>query len=251
MTCRPAPSLTRTLLALAAGAILLSAGKAVAQSLNLDLGADGGALTARVFQFIALITVLTIAPSLMLMVTCFTRILIVFSLLRTALGTQGAPPNQVLVGLAMFLTFFIMQPTFERAYDDGISPLIEERIDQRQALERTVAPFREFMLAHTREPDLLLFAQLARTGPIASPAQTPLQVLVPAFMISEMKRAFEIGFMLFIPFLVIDMVVASILMAMGMMMLPPVIISLPFKLIFFVLVDGWNLIAGALVRSYG
>ncbi|MGQ3074489.1 MAG: flagellar type III secretion system pore protein FliP [Ferrovibrionaceae bacterium] len=241
-------------LALSFGTVVLVAialtGAAAAQSVSIDLGADGGALTGRVFQLIALLTLLTIAPSLLLMVTSFTRIAVVFSLLRTALGTQGSPPNQVLVGLSLFLTFFVMQPVFERAYNDGIQPLIEERITEREAFDRAAQPFREFMLNHTREQDLMLFAQMARR-PIATPNETPLQVLIPAFMLSELKRAFEIGFLLFIPFLVIDMVVSSILMAMGMMMLPPVVISLPFKLIFFVLVDGWNMLAGALVQSYG
>jgi len=241
-------------LALSFGTVVLTAlalsGTAEAQSVSIDLGADGGALTGRVFQLIALMTLLTIAPSLLLMVTSFTRIAVVFSLLRTALGTQGSPPNQVLVGLSLFLTFFVMQPVFERAYNEGIQPLIEERITEREAFDRASQPFREFMLNHTREQDLLLFAQMARR-PIATPNDTPMQVLIPAFMLSELKRAFEIGFLLFIPFLVIDMVVSSILMAMGMMMLPPVVISLPFKLIFFVLVDGWNMLAGALVQSYG
>ena len=241
-------------LALSFGTVVLMAlaltGTAEAQSVSIDLGADGGALTGRVFQLIALLTLLTIAPSLLLMVTSFTRIAVVFSLLRTALGTQGSPPNQVLVGLSLFLTFFVMQPVFERAYNEGIQPLIEERITEREAFDRASQPFREFMLGHTREQDLMLFAQMARR-PIATPNETPMQVLIPAFMLSELKRAFEIGFLLFIPFLVIDMVVSSILMAMGMMMLPPVVISLPFKLIFFVLVDGWNMLAGALVQSYG
>ncbi len=241
-------------LALSFGTVVLMAlaltGTAEAQSVSIDLGADGGALTGRVFQLIALLTLLTIAPSLLLMVTSFTRIAVVFSLLRTALGTQGSPPNQVLVGLSLFLTFFVMQPVFERAYNEGIQPLIEERITEREAFDRASQPFREFMLGHTREQDLMLFAQMARR-PIATPNETPMQVLIPAFMLSELKRAFEIGFLLFIPFLVIDMVVSSILMAMGMMMLPPGVISLPFKLIFFVLVDGWNMLAGALVQSYG
>ncbi len=240
-------------LALALGTMAVTAmgmaGTAAAQSVSIDLGADGGALTGRVFQLIALLTLLTIAPSLLLMVTSFTRIAVVFSLLRTALGTQGSPPNQVLVGLALFLTFFVMQPVFERSYNEGIQPLIEERITEREAFTRAAQPFREFMLNHTREQDLLLFVEMSRQ-PVATPADTPLQVLIPAFMLSELKRAFEIGFLLFIPFLVIDMVVSSILMAMGMMMLPPVVISLPFKLIFFVLVDGWNMLAGALVQSY-
>ena len=179
------------------------------------------------------------------------RIVIVLSLLRTALGTQGAPPNSVMVSLALFLTFFIMQPTLELAYDQGVVPLIEEQITEEQAFDRTIAPIKGFMLRHVREKDIDLFRQIANVSNIENPADTPLRVLVPAFMISELKRAFEIGFLIFIPFLIIDMVVASVLMSMGMMMLPPVMISLPFKLIFFVLVDGWYLVVGSLVQSFG
>ncbi len=228
----------------------LLSGAAAAQSVNIDLG-DSGSLNGRVVQLVALITILSLAPSILVVVTSFTRIVVVLSLLRSAIGVQTTPPNSVLVSLALFLTLFVMQPTLERAYEQGIQPLIEERIDERVAFERTVQPFREFMLKHVREKDVGVFADLSRAGPIAEPSEIPLRVLVPAFMIGELKRAFEIGFLLFIPFLVIDMVVASILMSMGMMMLPPVMIALPFKLVFFVLVDGWSLVAGSLVQSFG
>ena len=235
-----------------AGAAYLLMGNtpAFAQSVNLDFG-EGGSSTARIVQLVVLLTVITLAPSILVMVTSFARIVIVLSLLRTALGTQGAPPNSVMVSLALFLTFFIMQPTLELAYDQGVVPLIEEQITEEQAFDRTIAPIKGFMLRHVREKDIDLFRQIANVSNIENPADTPLRVLVPAFMISELKRAFEIGFLIFIPFLIIDMVVASVLMSMGMMMLPPVMISLPFKLIFFVLVDGWYLVVGSLVQSFG
>jgi len=221
-----------------------------AQNVTLDFGTGGGA-TGRIVQLIALLTILTLAPSILVMVTSFVRIVIVLSLLRTALGTQGTPPNTVVISLALFMTFFIMQPTLETAYQNGIAPLISEQISEQQALERSVAPIRTFMLAHVREKDLDLFLNMARIDNLETPEATPLRALIPAFMISELRRAFEIGFLLFVPFLIIDMVVASVLMSMGMMMLPPVMISLPFKLIFFVLVDGWYLVAGSLVESFG
>jgi flagellar biosynthetic protein FliP len=186
-----------------------------------------------------------------MMVTSFTRIIIVFSFVRSGLGLQQTPPNSVLVGLALFLTFFIMTPTFEQAYDSAIQPLMEEKITEEEALKRVGVPFHEFMLKHTNENDLQLFVDLAKIKELESAEKTPFRVLIPAFMISELKRAFEIGFLVFLPFLIIDMVVASILMSMGMMMLPPASISLPFKLIFFVLIDGWYLLAGSLVKSYG
>tara|TARA_B100001142_G_scaffold250962_1_gene251165 strand:+ start:491 stop:1249 length:759 start_codon:yes stop_codon:yes gene_type:complete len=230
--------------------LLMGSTPAFAQSLNLDFG-EGGSSTARIVQLVVLLTVITLAPSILVMVTSFARIVIVLSLLRTALGTQGAPPNSVMVSLALFLTFFIMQPTLEMAYDQGVVPLIEEQITEEQAFDRTIAPIKGFMLRHVREKDIDLFRQIANVGNIENPVDTPLRVLVPAFMISELKRAFEIGFLIFIPFLIIDMVVASVLMSMGMMMLPPVMISLPFKLIFFVLVDGWYLVVGSLVQSFG
>jgi flagellar biosynthesis protein FliP len=221
---------------------------ALAQSVSLDMGE--GSLTGRVVQLLLLLTVLSLAPSILICVTCFTRIIVVLSLLRNALGTQQAPTNAVLTSLALFLTFFVMQPTFNQAWEQGIKPLTEEQITEEEAFDRTAAPFRTFMLKHTRPEDLKLFIDMGKVT-VASPAETPLTVLTPAFMISELRRAFEIGFLLFIPFLIIDLVVASILMSMGMMMLPPVLISLPFKLIFFVLVDGWHLVAGSLVRSFG
>ncbi|HET8729430.1 MAG TPA: flagellar type III secretion system pore protein FliP [Alphaproteobacteria bacterium] len=240
--------------ALPLAAALLAAGAAapaLAQSRSLDLGADDGSTTTLIIQLVALITVLSLAPSILVMVTSFTRIVVVLSFLRSALGIQQTPPNTVLVSLALFLTFFIMAPVFEQAYEDGIVPLTNNEIDEGMAFERTVQPFKTFMLSHVREEDLGLFVEMSRMEEIEDPTEVPLQVLVPAFMISELRRAFEIGFLLFLPFLIIDMVVASILMSMGMMMLPPIMLSLPFKLIFFVLVDGWYLVAGSLVRSYG
>jgi flagellar biosynthetic protein FliP len=229
--------------------VALLPGAVGAQNVTLDFG-TGGEATGRIVQLIALLTILTLAPSILVMVTSFVRIVIVLSLLRTALGTQGTPPNTVVISLALFMTFFIMQPTLQAAYESGIAPLIDEQITEQQALDRSVAPVRTFMLAHVREKDLGLFLDMARIETVETPADTPLQALIPAFMISELRRAFEIGFLLFVPFLIIDMVVASVLMSMGMMMLPPVMISLPFKLIFFVLVDGWYLVAGSLVESF-
>ncbi len=230
--------------------LLLVALPAHAQSVNIDLG-QGGTLSARVIQLIILITIISLAPSLLMMVTSFTRIVVVMSLLRTALGTQGAPPNNVLVSLALFMTLFIMQPVFEQIYNDGLQPLLAEEITEQEAFTRSVAPVRVFMLDLVRPDDLNLFIELAGIETVATPDDVPLRALIPAFMISELKRAFEIGFLLFVPFVLIDMLIASILMSMGMMMLPPVIISLPFKLIFFVLVDGWALVVGSLVKSFG
>ena len=224
---------------------------ALAQSVTLDLGpGERGAFTGKVIQLIALMTVLSIAPGILVMVTAFTRIVVVLSILRSAVGAQSSPPNMVLVSLAMFLTAFVMAPTFEQAYDNGIKPLLDEKINEETAFTNSVAPFKTFMLAQVREKDLMLFVDLSNAGPIATPQDTPLKALIPAFMVSELRRAFEIGFLLYLPFLIIDMVVASVLMSMGMMMLPPVMIALPFKLIFFVMVDGWYLIAGSLVRSF-
>lgn len=222
----------------------------LAQSVSLDLGEDAGPLTGRIVQLVVLMTVLSLAPAILIVTTSFTRLIVVLSLLRSALGVQATPPNVVIISLALFLTAFIMAPTFEAAYENGIVPLIDEEINETEAFDRTVIPFKNFMLQHAREKDILLFMDLSATPETETPEDVPLQVLVPAFMISELKRAFEIGFLLFVPFIVIDMVVASILMSMGMMMLPPVMISLPFKLIFFVLVDGWNLVAKSLVESF-
>jgi flagellar biosynthetic protein FliP len=222
----------------------------LAQSLNIDLGGSASS-TGRIVQIVALLTVLSLAPSILVMVTSFTRIVVVLSFLRNALGLQQTPPNAVLISLALFLTGFVMAPTLDAAYQAGIRPLINNQITEEQAFERSVKPVHQFMMEHVREHDLQLFTDIANTPPNEVGAETPLRTLIPAFMISELRRAFEIGFLLFLPFLIIDMVVASVLMSMGMMMLPPVMISLPFKLIFFVLVDGWYLVAGSLVQSYG
>ena len=232
-------------------AALFGAGDALAQTFSLDLGPGGGDATARIVQLAALITILSLAPAILIMTTSFVRIIVVLSFLRTAMGTQQTPPNQVLVSLAIFVTFFIMMPTFEQAYDNGIEPLIAGQIDEFDAFERSVQPFRVFMLRHVREQDLELFVDISGTPVEQAREQMPMRVLIPSFMISELRRAFEIGFLIFVPFLIIDMVVASVLMAMGMMMLPPIIIALPFKIIFFVLVDGWYMIVGSLVQSFG
>lgn len=236
--------------------------EALAQSVNFDLG-QGPTTSARLIQITLLITILTLAPSILIMVTCFTRVVVVLSFLRTAIGVQQTPPNIVLISLALFLTFFVMQPTFEKAWDEGVKPLMNSEIDEETAFTRGVEPFHDFMLKHTRQRDLVLFMDMAKiesTAPKKDPAKpdaketkadVPLRALIPAFMISELRRAFEIGFLVFLPFLIIDMVIASLLMSMGMMMLPPTVISLPFKIIFFVLVDGWYLISGSLVQSYG
>jgi len=238
----------------ASGLLFLISDPAYAQSLAIDLGGGGadGEATGRLIQIIALVTVLSLAPSILIMMTSFIRFMVVLSFLRSALGTQQTPPNQVLMGLALFLTLFVMMPTFQQAYDEGIAPLIAEDIDEATAFNRTLKPFHSFMMKHVREQDLNLFAGVSGLPEAEIQAENmPFRILIPSFMISELRRAFEIGFLVFIPFLIIDMVVASVLMAMGMMMLPPIIISLPFKVIFFVLVDGWFLIVGSLVRSFG
>lgn len=211
---------------------------------------DGGQRWSISLQTLLLLSSLAFLPALLLMMTSFTRIIIVLSLLRTAMGTQAAPPNQVLLGLALFLTFFIMAPVFDQVYQDAWAPLSAEEIDFGEFLQRAQGPFKEFMLAQTREPDLALFARLAEIGPMQGPEDVPLRILVPAFVTSELKTAFQIGFTIFIPFLIIDLVVASTLMSLGMMMVPPIIISLPFKLMLFVLVDGWQLILGSMAESF-
>ena len=224
---------------------------AQAQSVNIDLGAAGQAgATGRLVQLTALVTVLSLAPSLLVMVTAFTRIVIVLSLLRSAIGAQGTPPNMVLIGLALFLTFFVMQPVLEQAYSTGLLPLSEGHVGELEGLRLAAEPFRKFMAANVRGSDLQLFLDIAKLPPQASAEDTPWRALIPSFMIGELRRAFEMGFLLYLPFLVIDMVVGSVLMSLGMMMLPPTTISLPFKLIFFVLVDGWRLVAGSLVQSF-
>jgi len=233
--------------------LLLTPALAMAQQLpgivsqQLD---DGGQQWSIQLQTLLLLSSMAFLPAMLLMMTGFTRIIIVLSLLRTAMGTQATPPNQVLLGLALFLTFFVMAPVFQLVYDTAWVPLSTDEIDFEEFLLLAQEPFREFMLAQTREPDLALFARLADVGPMQGPEDVPLRILVPAFVTSELKTAFQIGFMVFIPFLIIDLVVASTLMSLGMMMVPPITISLPFKLMLFVLVDGWQLIVGSLAQSF-
>jgi len=210
----------------------------------------GGNFTTKMVQLVFMLTVLSLAPSILMMVTSFTRIVVVFSFLRSALGMQQSPPNTVMVSLALFLTAFIMAPTFEAAYEEGVKPYANEEISEEDAFERVTAPLHKFMSAHVRKKDVDMFAQIAKIDDLEKVEDVPLRILVPAFMISELKRAFEIGFLLFLPFLIIDLAVASVLMSMGMMMVPPMMISLPFKLIFFVLVDGWYLVVGSLVKGF-
>ncbi len=201
-------------------------------------------------QILLLLTVLSLAPAILIMMTAFTRVVVVLAFLRQGLGTQQVPPTQVLVGLALFLTFFIMQPTFNKIQKDALTPYMDGRISAKEAFKNSEGPIREFMFKQTREKDLALFVALSRSSRPRTPADISTVVLIPAFVISELKRAFEMGFIIFIPFLIIDMVVASILMSMGMLMLPPVLISLPFKILLFIMVDGWNLIVRSLALSF-
>lgn len=196
------------------------------------------------------LTVLTLAPSILVMMTSFTRILVVFAFLRQALGTQSAPPNQILIGLALFMTVFVMMPVWQKIDTQALTPYLNEEISQSEAFEKAISPLRSFMLAQTREEDLILFLEAARVDKPDSPESTPMHALIPAFVISELRTAFQIGFLIYIPFVVLDLVVASVLMSMGMMMLPPVMISLPLKIILFVLVDGWHLITASLLQSF-
>ncbi len=222
-----------------------------AQSVTLDIGAAGQAgATSRLVQLTALVTVVSLAPSLLVMSTAFTRIVIVLSLLRGAIGAQGTPPNTVLIGLAMFLTFFVMQPTLEDAWQNGVVPMSAGQTTEMEGLRRTAEPFHRFMSANVRGADLQLFNDLGAIAPPDSPAQASWRALIPAFMVGELRRAFEMGFLIYLPFLVIDLVVGSVLMSLGMMMLPPGAVSLPFKLIFFVMIDGWRLISGSLVQGF-
>lgn len=211
---------------------------------------DGGQQWSIQLQTLLLLSSMAFLPAILLMMTCFTRIVIVLGLLRTALGTQSAPPNQVLIGLALFLTFFIMSPVFGQIYEAAWQPLAEDLINFDEFLSLAAEPLKTFMLGQTREPDLALFARLAEVAPMDGPEDVPLRILVPAFITSELKTAFQIGFTIFIPFLIIDLVVASVLMSLGMMMVPPATISMPFKLMLFVLVDGWQLIIGSLAQSF-
>lgn len=230
--------------------LLLTPSVAMAKAgVTIDLGQEGN-MSGKIVQLVLMMTVLSLAPGLLMTVTSFTRIVVALSLMRTGMGAQGVPPNPVILSLAMFLSFFVMAPTFEQAWVNGVKPYTEGKITEEVAFERAAVPLRRFMLGQVRNEDLKLFVDLSRRPPEPR-AQTSLSVLIPAFMISELRRAFEIGFLLLLPFLVIDLAVAAVLMAMGMMMLPPPSISLPMKIIFFVLVDGWALVAGSLVKSFG
>ncbi|MGG5817956.1 flagellar type III secretion system pore protein FliP [Falsiroseomonas sp. HW251] len=229
--------------------LLLLPGTAAAQGISLDLGATGGGSTARLIQLTALIGVLSLAPALLVMVTAFARIIIVLSLLRSAIGAPAIPPNPVLIALALFLTLFVMEPALVASWEQGIQPMSEGRLDEVQGVIAAAEPFRRFMAAQVRDADLALFLDLGGM-PAAPAAEAPWRALMPAFLVGELRRAFEIGFLLFLPFLVIDLVAASVLMSLGMMMLPPTVVALPFKLAFFVLVDGWRLVAGSLVQGF-
>lgn len=218
--------------------------------LNVATGEAKPGQVSMVIQILALLTIFSLAPGLLIMVTSFTRVIVVMSFVRQAMGLQGQPPNQVLIALSLFITFFVMGPVFDRVYNDALRPYMDEQIAISDAWDKGVAPVREFMLRQTREKDLALFMRLAGVKQVASPQEVPTRLLIPAFMISELKTAFQIGFMIYLPFLIVDMVVASVVMSMGMMMLPPLVISMPIKLILFVLVDGWTLVVGSLVQSF-
>ncbi len=239
------------LLIVALAALPLPALAQAGLTITSSPGPGGAQVYSVPVQTLLTLTALTFLPAAILLMSSFTRIIIVLSLMRHALGTQTSPPNQVLIGLALFLTLFVMSPVLDRIYVDAYQPLSERKISFDTALERATPPLRGFMLKQTREQDLALFVKLAKHPPVSSAEELPLKVIVPAFVASELKTAFQIGFMVFIPFLIIDMVVASVLMSMGMMMLSPILISLPFKLMLFVLVDGWNLLLGSLVASFG
>ncbi len=247
-------------------ALTAAAGGALAQSapsLESLIPPGDGSATARIIQLFAVVTVLSVAPGLLIMVTCFTRFVLALSFLRAGLGLQTTPANLILVSLALFMTFYVMAPVFDRAWQTGVKPLLENKIGREEAYTRITAPFRVFMRAHVRDRDLRLFADLVQTkapppqqekkepaSEAGKPDQVELRVLIPAFMVSELRRGFEIGFLIALPFLVIDMIVATLTMSMGMMMMPPTIISMPFKILFFILIDGWNLLIGGLIRSF-
>ena len=239
---------------LALGLALLPWAAAAAGLPTLSIGVQEAATPAEVstaLQVLLILTVLSVAPAILLMTTAFTRIIIVLSFVRQAMGTQNTPPNQVLLGLALFLTLFVMAPTLNAINDQALQPYMAERITQQQALEQSVAVMRDFMFSQVQESELQLFIEITKEEQPANPREVSSLILVPAFMLSELKRAFQMGFMIYVPFLVIDMLVSSVLMAMGMMMLPPIVISLPFKLLLFVLIDGWQLVVGSLMQSFG
>ena len=233
-------------------AFLATSVAASAQTVDLNalIPAGGATASGRIIEMVALLTVLSVAPGLLIMVTSFTRFIVALSFLRSGLGLQSAPANLVLISLSLFMTFFVMAPTFDRAWQNGLKPMMENKISQQDAMAAVVEPFREFMLAQVREKDMALFETLSQGRfEIADRSKADLRLLIPAFMISELRRGFEIGFLVVLPFLVIDMIVATLTMSMGMMMLPPSVISLLVKILFFVLIDGWNLLIGSLVRS--
>lgn len=237
-------------------ALLLLAVVAPASAQQLDLGGLTdqleGQTVGSIIQLFGLLTVLSLAPGILIMVTSFTRFIIVFSILRSGIGLPSTPANLILVSLSLFMTFYVMGPTFDRAWNEGVQPLVANEINEEEAFGRISEPFRDFMIANVRDKDFDLFADLAREREQADVAvqEADFRILIPAFMISEIRRGFEIGFLIVLPFLVIDLIVATITMSMGMMMLPPVVVSLPFKILFFVLIDGWNLLVGSLVRSF-
>ncbi len=235
-------------LAVLAAGVLLVSGPALAQDVSISLG-DGQSISLRTVQLFILLTLLSLAPGLAIMLTCFPFMVTVLSILRQAIGVQQAPPNMMIVSLALFLTWFVMEPVFTEAWANGVSPLVEGTISPEEAFAPTMAPFRVFMETRV-DPDTIETLNAALPVPRDLGLETPLSVLVPSFLLSEIQRGFEVGFLIFLPFLVIDLVIAAILMSMGMMMVPPAIVSLPFKLAFFVIADGWTLLAGAMVRSY-
>ncbi|NUS21837.1 MAG: flagellar type III secretion system pore protein FliP [Mesorhizobium sp.] len=237
---------------IATALIVVTTSVAAAQQLDLGgIGKADGTTIGYLIQMFGLLTVLSVAPGLLIMVTSFTRFVIAFSILRAGIGLQSTPANLILISLSLFMTFYVMAPTFDQAWNTGVKPLMDNKITQAEAFEKISGPFRDFMLHNVRDKDFDLFADLARErGQTVSRESVDLRILVPAFMISEIRRGFEIGFLIVLPFLVIDLIVATVTMAMGMMMLPPTVVSLPFKILFFVLIDGWNLLVGSLVRSF-
>ena len=243
----------KSFLVLALVLVMVSATAASAQmpDLNSLIPLGDGTVTSRIIQIVALLTVLSVAPGLLVMVTSFTRFAVALSFLRSGLGLQSTPANLILISLSLFMTFYVMAPTFERAWDDGVKPLMNNSLSEEEAFGKIVEPFRGFMMAQVRDKDLKLFEDLARDNfKTKDQAKGEIRVLIPAFMISELRRGFEIGFLIALPFLVIDMIVSTLTMSMGMMMLPPSVIALPIKILFFILIDGWNLLIGSLVRSY-
>jgi flagellar biosynthesis protein FliP len=243
--------MTKYLIVLALVTTSADAAFAQVPDLNALVGQGGGTVGGRIVQIVALLTVLSVAPGLLVMLTSFTRFVIALSFLRSGLGLQSTPANLILISLSLFMTFYVMAPTFDRAWEGGVKPLMDNSMPEQEAFSKIVEPFREFMMAQVRDKDLKLFEDLAKDSfKTKDEAKGELRVLIPAFMISELRRGFEIGFLVALPFLVIDLIVSTLTMSMGMMMLPPSVIALPFKILFFVLVDGWHLLIGSLVRSY-